>query len=99
MIKIIYGIIIIMISLSLINTYIEYDSYKRQFSTFKKDYLDSSYQTKYKSIEGVLENRINSYEFIYLSYKQKLYWDSSIVVLVLLVIYLKKRLVTAHYKK
>lgn len=79
-----------MILISLVSTYYERDIAMRTYLISKNDFQSGEYKKKFKTIEDVLENRINSNEYDYTTYTQKLYWDVSIVFFVILLFLLKK---------
>lgn len=89
-IKVIQILIVVMVLFSLISTYYEQDVSKRAYLFSKKSYESGEYKKEFKTIKDLNENRINSYRYDYITYKQKLYWDFSIVILVIILLFLKK---------
>lgn len=91
MIKITQAIIVVMVLVSLISTYYEQDVAKRTYRFSQEEYADGSYKREYKTIEDKIKITINTYKYTYNTYRQKLYWDISIVILVLALLFFKRQ--------
>ena len=90
-IRIIQALLVIMVLVSLLSLFYECNLAERTYRFSQEDYLDGSYKKKFKTLEDLNENRINSYMYTYMTYKQKLKLDFSIVGLLLLLLLLKRR--------
>ena len=89
LITIIRILITLMIVFLLIELFVERDIARRAYEYSKEDFITGEYKNKFKSIEEVNENRVNSYEYRYGVFKFLFIWNLSIVFLVLLLLFLQ----------
>ena len=82
-------IIALMIVFLLVELYVERDIARRAYEYSKEDYITGEYLNKFKTIAELNENRINSYEYRYGVFKFLFIWNTSIVFLVLLLLFLQ----------
>lgn len=79
-----FMVMFLMLELSL-----ELDVARRAYEYSNEDYLNGDYLKFFKTIEDVNENRINSYRYTYGVIKFLFIWNTSIVFLVLLLLFLE----------